>query len=267
MKNVSKLIISISIFTLFIVSFAQANIVRTLKFGSTGADVKELQVMLNKDPETQVASFGAGSPGRESTSFGSLTRKAVIKFQAKYAEDVLYSGGISFPTGVVGILTRTKLNKLYSVVTTQVGDGGIQGGGIISNSVAPHIDMVSPSIVLNTPSSITLSGNGFTASGNTIVIASDNEKGIGQYNSSDGKTLTFSYSSSLVEKIKSQLASYKGSAQYQSVLSAVVQNLTGETVSVENGVTYARVIILVKNSSGTSNPITLKVDIKKLLQQ
>ncbi len=249
-------------------TLASAALYRTLRQGSTGADVRELQIMLNKDPETRIAVSGVGSPGRESTSFGTLTRKAVLKFQAKYAEEVLYSAGISFPTGIVGVLTRSKLNKLYAVLVPQSNtNGGTQGGGTVINSVAPHLDAINPVVVTSSPQTITLSGSGFTASGNTIVIASDNEKGIGQYNSADGKTLTFSYTSSLVEKIKSQLARYKGTAQYQSVLSAFVQNLTGETVFVEGGTTYVRAIILVKNSGGISNAVTLKVDIKSLLQQ
>lgn len=264
MKNTSKFIISASIFTLLLVSFAQANIVRTLKLGSTGSDVKELQIMLNKDPETRIANTGVGSPGRESISFGTLTRKAVIKFQAKYADEVLYSGGLSFPTGVVGALTRAKLNKLYGSVNQGSSSGGVDTSS--PSTVASRIDSISPSVVTSSPQTMTIYGAGFTPSGNTIVIASDNEKGIGSYSSTDGKTLTFYYTSSLVEKIKSQLARYKGTAQYPAILSSFIQNLTGETISVENGVTYARAIILVKNVNGTSNPVNIKVDIKSLLQ-
>ncbi|MEK7106246.1 MAG: hypothetical protein AAB895_02730, partial [Patescibacteria group bacterium] len=102
--------------------------------------------------------------------------------------------------------------------------------------------------------------------GNTIVIASDGERGIGAFVSTDGKTISFPFASSVAEKIKVQLAPYKNTSQYQSVLSAVTSNLTGETISVENGVTYVRAIILVKNAGGPSNSINVKVNIKNLLQ-
>jgi peptidoglycan hydrolase-like protein with peptidoglycan-binding domain len=57
----------------------QASIFRTLRQGSIGNDVKELQILLNKDPETRIAVSGAGSIGHETNSFGALTKKAVIK--------------------------------------------------------------------------------------------------------------------------------------------------------------------------------------------
>lgn len=259
----------IGIFTILALvgtTVASAALYRTLRQGSVGADVKELQVLLNKDPDTQIAISGAGSPGRETTSFGALTLRAVLKFQAKYAEEVLYSGGLSFPTGIVGVLTRTKLNQLYSVLISGSNSGGTQGGGVYTNSVVPYIEAVSPTIVTSNPQMITLSGSGFTAYGNTIVIASDSEKGIGQYASVDGKTITFPFSSSVVNKVKSQLAPYKNTPEYQSVLSDFTNNLVGETVIKESGATYVRAIILVKNSGGTSNPIMLKVDIKSLIQ-
>ena len=47
---------------------------RSLTVGSSGTDVKCLQALLNQSSDTQVASSGAGSPGNETTTFGSLTR-------------------------------------------------------------------------------------------------------------------------------------------------------------------------------------------------
>lgn len=76
--------------------------------GASGDDVKRLQVILNSDPATRIASEGVGSPGNETTLFGSLTEQAVQKFQVKY--------GIASPGdpgyGFVGPKTRAKLNEL-----------------------------------------------------------------------------------------------------------------------------------------------------------
>jgi hypothetical protein len=70
---------------------------------ATGQLVRYLQIVLNADPETRVASSGGGSPGNETNYFGPGTRNAVIKFQQKY--------GIS-ATGFVGSQTRAKINEI-----------------------------------------------------------------------------------------------------------------------------------------------------------
>ncbi len=55
----------------------------TLKQGSKGAAVMELQKALNMCADTMVATTGVGSSGYESTSFGSKTKAAVKAWQAK----------------------------------------------------------------------------------------------------------------------------------------------------------------------------------------
>lgn len=86
-----------------------------LTLGSTGADVLNLQKVLNSDSATQVATTGAGAPGSESTYFGAKTKAAVMKFQTKH--------GIAPVAGYVGPKTRAILNTLGGTTT-----GGNTGG-------------------------------------------------------------------------------------------------------------------------------------------
>jgi len=77
---------------------------QNLKIGSRGDEVRRLQNLLIKEgvyPEKLATGF-----------FGPLTRMAVIKFQEKYADEILKPLGLTSGTGFVGPRTRAKLNQL-----------------------------------------------------------------------------------------------------------------------------------------------------------
>jgi len=89
-----------------------------LREGNDKPEVRYLQVVLNSDSDTKLAMHGVGSPGNENTTFGPLTKQAVIKFQEKYANEILAPLGLIRGTGYVGATTRAKLNAIISELFT-----------------------------------------------------------------------------------------------------------------------------------------------------
>lgn len=76
-----------------------------LKEGSKSKDVENLQRCLAQDSEIY-------PEGEVSGYFGKSTKAAVIKFQEKYAKDILEPSGLKEGTGIVSKATRDKLNEI-----------------------------------------------------------------------------------------------------------------------------------------------------------
>ncbi len=91
---------------------------RNLGPGDTGEDVKKLQQFLNERGFT-VASSGPGSPGNETTYYGSRTGAAVKQFQEAYASEILAPLGLSEGTPYFWTRTRAKANELCAQAQQQ----------------------------------------------------------------------------------------------------------------------------------------------------
>jgi peptide/nickel transport system substrate-binding protein len=76
-----------------------------LKLNSQGTEVGELQKCLARFPEIY-------PEGEVTNYFGPKTKEAVIRFQEKYAKEILEPSGFKNGNGVVGKNTRNKLNQL-----------------------------------------------------------------------------------------------------------------------------------------------------------
>lgn len=145
---------------------ATVDFARTLSLGSRGEDVRELQKFLNTDSDTTIATSGAGSVGNETDYFGPATRRAVIKFQEKYRNDILKPVGLSAGTGFFGSGTRAKVIALKN--TTRNTPPSAPSSALVSKG---DVIVMSPSRYSGKAgTTITISGSGFTSTDNTIYF-------------------------------------------------------------------------------------------------
>lgn len=86
---------------------------RSLRLGQSGDDVMMLQKFLNTHG-APIATSGRGSLGNETTLFGPLTQKALIRYQEANAGAILTPQGFTRGTGVFGSETMKFINNILS---------------------------------------------------------------------------------------------------------------------------------------------------------
>src|ERR1043166_6441249 len=124
---------------------------RSLQMGSSGSDVKALQVFLNGSATTQVAAAGAGSPGLESTYFGGLTKAAVIRFQS--------ANGVS-PIGIVGPATRAAIAAVCGHVGPNPNPNPGPAGSVTVSAGVQPVNSLAPQGASRVPfTTFTISNN------------------------------------------------------------------------------------------------------------
>jgi len=99
---------------------------KNLSIGQSGADVTNLQTVLQKDGESL----------NVSEIFDKQTASAVSAFQEKYMKDILKPVGLSAGTGYVGARTISKLNTLFGCGTVNVTSTQITASTTVSPVVS-----------------------------------------------------------------------------------------------------------------------------------
>lgn len=186
---------------------APSSFQRALSLGMRGSDVRELQKVLNTDTETLVASVGAGSPGNESDYFGPATKRAVIRFQEKYASEVLVPSGLGHGSGYVGQNTMAKLNAIYvfgvattsdkaPVVFVSSNSTHNSSGTLATTTVYQNPNLVNIDLYIN---KIKQDGLRQGYSTSTLSLIEDNIR-IGAATTTDFKKQFFDYQKAMYEK-------------------------------------------------------------------
>ena len=87
------------------------------ELGDRDPEIRSIQAFLNANGFT-IASSGAGSPGQETEYFGSLTQKALERFQNTVASTALTPRGATSASGYVDSLTRYAMHSYQAKVAT-----------------------------------------------------------------------------------------------------------------------------------------------------
>ncbi|TSC61455.1 MAG: hypothetical protein G01um101448_341 [Parcubacteria group bacterium Gr01-1014_48] len=239
---------------------------RNLSLGSQGEDVRQLQIVLNKDSRTHVKEIGPGSSGNETTYFGPATKAAVIKFQELYMAEILTPAGLTSGSGFVGEKTRAKLTNMTGAMANQTqsvskyippeADISKQQSDLFTqDSDAVYISGLSD-VEVKRGGSLTLMGSGYDAVKNTVRIG---ERSIPNIPSLDGATLTFTVPVDLpIDKHYVTVQNAKGKESDPMLFVVIKDNPTRpliQALSPSEGPYGQKIIITGQNFSATKNDI------------
>ncbi len=207
---------------------------RNLSEGMSGEDVLFLQKILNQNTETQVASFGVGSPGNETLFFGAKTKDAVKRFQEKYRNEVLNPLGLLSGTGYVGVLSLKKLNELSGgvSVTSVATPTTYTVNPAPQNKSLPEIFLSADFLELKEGQSVTLSGKNFSTDSKVIFFGNFGKTTIVPTSVSENE-LRFVFSIPYTKGIKDTLDELEDFAFFDDVFTSMQKTLGGSGKNIE----------------------------------
>ncbi len=229
---------------------------RNLTQGDTGLDVRELQIVLNSNPLTQVSKVGAGSPGQETTYFGNATRRSVKVLQEMYRDEILSPLGLSVGSGFVGEKTRNKLNQL-SVATSSATSSAVRPAQSLLSGV-PVITHLSTTTIADGDVLI-IYGKNFLPYNNVVIFGEVPDKYKVVFTASS-TSITINFSSTVTNGLKKNFEKFD-----KDVKSKVVESITKELSknSSSGAVWYFPSNVYVKNDYGISNAVPININFLK----
>jgi hypothetical protein len=217
--SVEKIIILSFIFLIIPIFTNAIDLQRNLSVGSQGEDVKILQQFLNNySDQTQISTFGAGSPGNETTYFGNLTKIAVQKFQNLNFQQILQPVNLIKGTGFVGPSTISFINSFQNITTNY------------TQNLKPAVFAVNEEVVYD-GDTITIQGKNFSEE-NTIIMTFESRSKYKNIKSTDnGTKIEFELDSSVQKTFDDKLSN----AEQKAVLSELPQTALAVSVITEDG--------------------------------
>ncbi len=258
---------------------------QNLKLGSKGAEVMNLQKFLNSMSDTKVSVSGAGSPGNETSTFGPATKAAVIKFQNKYAADILTPNGLTAGNGNFFASSRAKANSLcVTTPTTPTTPGTTPGtlavtaGSQPANSLAPagsaRVPFTNFTLTNTSGSAVTVTGVTVTRTGLAadgafagVVLLDQNGLQIGTPRTFDtnhmatiGETMTLQAGQSMTFTVAGNMATPLTSYAGQVAALQVTAIQTSSTISGSLPISGANQTINSSLAIGTATVMTSSFD-------
>ena len=143
------------------------------ELGDQGGQVMDIQKFLNAQGFT-VSASGAGSPGNETSYFGSRTQQAVVAFQNANAAAILAPVGLTSGTGYWGPSSRAYANTMSGGTGTGTGTGTTvpTGTGITVAAAAQPANALAVANAARVPfTKFTLTNNsGSTQTVNSVTV-------------------------------------------------------------------------------------------------